>query len=267
MSDKHAVIFFAWGEKFLHEVENCIQNSLPIQQYDRFLLTDRETVLNGTEHLFKEVIRIDFQSAGLIRKTELFNHLPENYETYLLLDADTVVLDDITFGFEQAAKYGIAIAPCHHYGLEAFWNFSRVMEEAGHPQRGQLQYNTGVIFFSLPPEVKEVMEMWRDLALTYRHIIKNDQPFFTLAMEKLGFNPYTLPITYNYRGSGDPISGKVHIWHSHLEMPENINDHTTKWPLRRAYPSTTVYFDLNRFWYWPKRLIHKIKKALGMVSF
>lgn len=261
-----AVVFFIWGDEYIQEAENCIHNSPALEGYDLLLLTDHKTELKGRDSLFSQIIRADFQSGGLIRKSELIDHLPSDYEVYLLLDSDTLVLEDIRFGFEKARKHGIAMAPCHHYALDHFWNFNEVMQQEKHPLSGQLQYNTGVIFFSLTPEVKQVMEMWRDLSLTHRHIINNDQPFFTLALEKLGFNPYTLPITYNYRGSGDPISGKVRIWHSHLKMPGNINDRTTQWPLRRAYPSTTVYFDLNRFWYWPKRLIQKIKKALGMVS-
>ena len=57
-----------------------------------------------------------------------------------------------------------------------------------------------------------------------------------MAMEMLRFNPYTLSISYNYRGVGDRISGDVRIWHSHGKMPENINDYEHVWPGRRAWP-------------------------------
>ena len=267
MQHKYAIIFFAWGEKFLREVENCIQKSSVIGGYDLLLITDTVTDLKGNESLFKQVIRGDFTTTGLIRKSELINHLPSGYDAMLLLDSDTIVLEDISFGFEMALKHGIAMAPCHHYGLESFWNFRDVMDVEKHPQRGQLQYNTGVIFFRNTLDVRKVLELWRDLSQKNQHINKNDQPYFTLAMEMLGFNPYTLPITYNYRGSGDVISGKVRIWHSHLKMPRNINARPDNWPLRRGYPAAMVYFDLNRFWYWPKRLIHKMKKAFGLQAF
>lgn len=266
MQHNYAIIFFVWGEKYIQEVENCIQKSTGIEEYDLLLLTDHETDLRGRESLFKRVIRADFATDGLIRKSELINHLPSGYDAYLLLDSDTIVLDEIHFGFTKAMEHGIAMAPCHHYGLDHFWNFSDVMEKLNHPASGQLQYNTGVIFFRDTPDVRHVMESWKNLALTNQHINKNDQPFFTLAMEQVGFNPYTLPITYNYRGSGDVIFGTVRIWHFHLPMPKNINARLPKWPPRRAYPATMVYFDLNRFWYWPKRLVYKIKKALGKLS-
>src|SRR5690625_7931242 len=135
------------------------------------------------------------------------------------------------------------------------------MKAAGQPQRGQLQYNTGVLFFRNSPDVLTVLKRWNELVLKYKHIHNNDQPFFTLAMERLGYNPYTLPITYNYRGSGDVILGKVRIWHSHYKRPGNVNKKPDRWPPTRAYHSTLIYFALNRIRDWPGVLLQRVRPA------
>jgi len=263
---RFAILYFAWGEEFLQEVEHSIQNSPLLVKYDILLLTDRQTDLNRYEHLFSQVIIGDFQMSGLLRKSELIHYLPSGYDAFLFLDSDTIVLEEISFGFEMSLKHGIAMAPCHHYGLENFWGFREVMKAAGQPQRGQLQYNTGVLFFRNSPDVLTVLKRWNELVLKYKHIHNNDQPFFTLAMERLGYNPYTLPITYNYRGSGDVILGKVRIWHSHYKRPGNVNKKPDRWPPRRAYHSTLIYFDLNRIRYWPGFLLQRIRRALRRKS-
>ena len=46
-----------------------------------------------------------------------------------------------------------------------------------------------------------------------------DQPFISYAMERLGFNPYTLAPSYNYRGFGELASGSIRIWHSRNPAP------------------------------------------------
>jgi len=43
--------------------------------------------------------------------------------------------------------------------------------------KGQLQYNTGVIFFKNTPVVKSIFMRWMELALKYQQAFKNDQPF------------------------------------------------------------------------------------------
>src|SRR5690625_7157514 len=85
-------------------------------------------------------------------------------------------------------------------------------------------------------------------------------------MERLGYNPYTLPITYNYRGSGDVILGKVRIWHSHYKRPGNVNKKPDRWPPRRAYHSTLIYFDLHRIRYCPRFLLQRIRPAVRRKS-
>lgn len=258
MRDRYAVLFFAWGNSYIRETEQCLLKSKPIHKYDLFLITDQETDVSAIEGWFLEIIRVSFESTGLIRKAELFSHLTNKYDSYLLLDSDTVVLEDISLGFEKASQFGIAAAPAFPYSLDAFFNFTEVMKKEGIQEKGQLQYNSGVIFFNNSPEVRAVMELWKTLALKHQKLLKNDQPYLSLAMEMLDFNPYTLPITYNYRGSGEAISGNVKIWHSHHNMPSTINKNPYTWPPRRAYPLTLLKYDFNKFLSWPVRFFKKI---------
>lgn len=234
---KHAILFLAWGERFIAEVCACIERSRPfIKDYDLILITDKDSTTDQVEPYLTHLIRAEFKYSGLFRKTEILKFLPNYYDSYLFLDSDTVVIQDISLGFIKSDSHGIAVCPAPHYSLEAFWGFDQVMERAGVSRLGQLQYNTGVIFFRNCAEVREVFEKWGSLASEHSYF-ENDQPFFTLAAEILRFNPYILSISFNYRGFGDAISGDVRIWHSHGEMPPNINEYSVAWPPRRAWSS------------------------------
>lgn len=234
---KHAVIFLAWGEKYVKEVESCISQSQTIQRYDLILITDMDTNLSNLRCDFTKIVRTSFETQGLLRKTELIRFLPNTYDTCLFLDSDTTVIEDISLGFEKAEKFSIAMTPAPHYSLDYFFGFDQVMAAENVSCKGQLQYNTGVIFFKNTLTTKAIFKCWMNLALKYQKICNNDQPFFSLAMEKLNFNPYTLSISYNYRGFGDSISGLVRIWHSHGKLPESINEFGAAWPPRKAWPS------------------------------
>jgi hypothetical protein len=233
----YAIVFLAWGEPFLQEVHLCLKQSEKfISGLDTILITDRDSSTGELEGLMSQVIRVDFKQTGLLRKTELHEYLPDTYAGFLLLDSDTIVIGDLSLGFRKAEIHGIAVAPAPHYSLDAFWGFDRILQLEKIPLEGQLQYNTGVIFFKNTPEVKRVFQQWGTVAQAHQNDFENDQPFFTLAMEQLQFNPYTLSISYNYRGFGDAISGDVRIWHSHGRLPEKINTYETAWPPRRAWP-------------------------------
>ena len=234
---------FSWhgGTSISKRLSFASKKSKAIQEYDQILITDNETNIEDSHHAFSEVIRAQFETTGLLRKAEMLKFLPESYDAYLFLDSDTVVLEDISLGFEKAEKFSIAVSPAPHYSLDQFWGFDRILESQGIPCKGQLQYNTGVIFFKNSEIVKSIFNKWIALVLKYQEEFKNDQPFFTLSMEELNFNPYTLSISYNYRGFGDAISGLVRIWHSHGELPKDINNFDYSWPPRKAWPSRVEY--------------------------
>jgi hypothetical protein len=114
------------------------------------------------------------------------------------------------------------------------------MEKEGVSRNGQLQFNSGVIFLSLRDDVREVLRLWSELGRKYDGTPYSDQPFLTLAMERLQFNPYTLSPGYNYRAFGDLISGVVRIWHSRYPVPDELNASRPPWPPHRAVNDTLL---------------------------
>src|SRR5258708_29160632 len=129
------------------------------------------------------------------------------------------------------------MAPAPNYNLCTFladgMAFADIMQKAGTVCADQLQFNSGVIFFQPVTAVRQVLERWRDLCATFGARHSNDQPFLTLAMEQLGFNPYVLSPLYNYRARGEHAVGNVRIWHSHRPVPPDLNQFDKAWPARR----------------------------------
>jgi len=215
-----AIVFFAWGAKYIDQVASCIRES-QLPKYPIFVITDAATDVSGLPPDV-EVVRRDCQLSGKARKTELLISLPEQIETALLLDADTRVIDDVSLGFEKAEKHGIAMAPAPHYSLADFRDFRQVMLNEGVTPRGQIIHNSGVIFFAPHrPDVRAVFEQTLALARKYPDTPWNDQTYLTLAMELLDFNPYTLSPSFNHRAFGELISGSIRIWHSYEPLPRN----------------------------------------------
>ncbi len=222
MSKKRAIIFLAWGERFVKEVEECVVES-GLSHYPIYLITDEETPVNFTfDQLY--ITRVNFELDGKVRKCELANHLPEGYDSLLFLDVDTRVIGDIELGFEKAELHGIAMAQATLYSLGAFRNFRVIMEQEGIKSQGQLLYNSGVVFMQLTDEVNAVFRMSEQLSRKYPDAPWGDQTYLTLAMEILNFNPYTLSTAFNHRAFGEYISGRVRIWHSYKKIPDNVND-------------------------------------------
>src|SRR5262249_33865883 len=111
------------------------------------------------------------------------------------------------------------------YGLEHFWGFDRVLNELGFQSREILQYNSGVIFFTRTLAAWQVLKKWQALCGAEQEDVSawGDQPYLTLALELLDFNPYTLSVAYNYRNFGELVSGRIRIWHSHHPPPDDVN--------------------------------------------
>ncbi|HJT45777.1 MAG TPA: hypothetical protein VJ721_05835, partial [Chthoniobacterales bacterium] len=183
------------------------------------VVTDNATDTGGLPKNV-ETVPLVFGLSGKARKAEFFVRLPEKIRTALFIDADTRIVDDISLGFDKAEKHGIAIAPAPHYSLADFRDFRQIMIAENVPPRGQLIYNTGVIFATPHrPDVRAVFDLTLKLAQKYQDRVWNEQPHFTLAMELLGFNPYTLSPSFNHRAFGELISGPIRIWHSYEPLP------------------------------------------------
>ena len=150
--------------------------------------------------------------------------LPPDWETVLFLDTDTQVLMDVSLGFDKAERHGVAMAPAPHYSLGDFRTFSDFMLRRGVEPRGQMIYNSGVLFMSLGfPGVRPVLQDALALARLEPQMRWGDQAHLSLAMEMAGFNPYTLSPSFNHRGFGELVSGDVRIWHSGSELPADAH--------------------------------------------
>ena len=220
MKNNRAIVFVAWGDKHIQLVADCLRESR-LPDYPVVVMTDDTTKAHGLPQSV-ELVRRASNLSGKARKTEFFNHLPQQIESALLLDADTRVIDDISFGFEKAEKHGLALVPAPHYSLADFRDFREVMLNEGVTPRGQMIYNSGVMFYAPHrPEVRAVFDLTLKLAQKYHDRVWSDQTYLSLAIEMLGFNPHCLSPSFNYRGFGELISGSIRIWHSYEPLPKN----------------------------------------------
>jgi hypothetical protein len=219
---KRAILFIAWGDRYLEEVQRCIAESR-LPDYPILLITDEETDTSAVTAPVT-VIRRQFTYGGKERKAEALAALPEDLGTIVFLDVDTRVIGDISLGFDKAERYGIAMAPAPHYSLADFRSFGAVMEAEDLHPRGEMIYNSGVIFFAAEcAAVRSVFTL--ALALLLKHTAEvGDQPYISLAMELQEFNPYTLSPSFNHRAFGELISGAVRIWHSYQPLPADAGD-------------------------------------------
>ncbi len=266
MKKNRAIVFMAWGKNHVKQVFSCIRKS-KLPGCAIILITDCSTdVPERVPGL--EIIRADFHHDGFLRKSELGVFIPKGYDSYLFLDSDTIVLEDISFGFDMAEKHGIAMATATHYSLDHFWGAGKVMRQEKMNASGQLQYNSGVMFFTLSDKVNSVFNQWRELAEWYRNeMFDDDQSLLSIAMEKLGFNPYTLSRNYNYRYlekriPGDLISGVVRIWHSHGKVPQDINVFDSPWPPRSVVKGKMKHLASDTFFSrFP--ILQRVVRAMG----
>ncbi len=217
------IAFLVWGSAAVASVARCLaQSRLP--DYPILLATDLETPTDALPPEV-EIFRSPMAFSGKERKSALLDCLPPGLRTVLFLDADTIVVDDISLGFDKAEQHGMAMAPAPHYSLADFRGFRQIMELEGVTPRGQLVYNSGVIFFSLEhPGVREVFDLALALARKHPDAPWGDQTYLTLAMEMLEFNPYTLSPSFNHRGFGEFLSGGLRIWHSYSPVPANAGE-------------------------------------------
>ena len=236
MPNRRAVVYVAWGDRHLSEARDSARSVRAHTRYDTILITDGTD--DGSQEqdcAFGTIIRTAFALDGFFRKTEMFDLLPENYVSFCFLDTDTTLVTGIDQAFEKSERYGLAASQASHYSLEHFWGFGSELQRLGLGGRDLLQYNTGVLFFTRRPDAWAVLLKWNELCRSTPIVNPawGKQPYLSLAMELLDFNPYTLTTNYNYRNMGDSVSGDIRIWHSHLPPPDDLNHYAVPWPPRR----------------------------------
>jgi len=139
------------------------------------------------------------------------------FEETLFLDADTVVLDSLDFGFEQAQRFGLACCICECPWARRFGGLSGEL----------IEYNTGVLFFTKAAQaVFDAWKIWStqlDSSIIFYNADSqlaqtpfNDQGSFAKAIAETGFNPAVLPLNWNFRPNWQhTFFGPIKIWHDY----------------------------------------------------
>jgi hypothetical protein len=188
---------------------------------ERALDRSRKSLASVHPELPVEVIRLETKDPfkGLLEKAQMFERTP--FRQTLFLDADTVVLDRLDFGFQKAEQFGIACCIC-----ECPWAC-----RYGGIQGDIIEYNTGVLFFS--EKSKSLFERWANLAPQIDSSIHflgpegqkftmpyNDQGSFAVAVEESSISPFVLPMNWNFRPQWNrSFFGPMKIWHDYAEVP------------------------------------------------
>jgi hypothetical protein len=195
---RRGIIYVTWGDK-------------PDRVHQRSL----DSVARHHGELPIHLIRLP-EKATLLEKSRMFDMTP--FEETLYLDADTVVLGRLDFGFEKAVRHGLACAICECPWARRYAGLSGDMVE----------YNTGVLFFTR--RARPVFDAWKKLAFTVNssipifvdgklgHMPLNDQAGFALAVDRTGHLPFVLPQNWNFRPRWQKsFFGPVKIWHDYRE--------------------------------------------------
>jgi hypothetical protein len=161
---------------------------------------------------------------GLLQKSAMAQISP--YSQTLYLDADTVILGNLDYGFEMAAQHGLACTHC-----ESPW----ARRHTGLASKGDLtEFNTGVLFFS--QKSRPLFDAWEKLAPTLDSstifLLSNgqrdkqdhdDQASFAAAVHETGFVPFVLPLNWNFRPKFfRTFFGPLKIWHDYYDVPLDI---------------------------------------------
>ncbi len=161
-------------------------------------------------------------TSTLLDKAEMMNFTP--FEETLFLDADTVVLDRLDFGFDMAVRHGLACAIC-----ECPW-----ARRYGGIKGELVEYNTGVLFFTHTS--RPIFEAWSAAARVldssiryYGHQNKlsvapcNDQASFAWAIANAARLPFILPQNWNFRARWQLAwCGPIKIWHDYNDPPAEL---------------------------------------------
>ena len=200
---KRGILYITWGD-------------MPDQVHQRSI----DSVVRYHGELPIHVARLP-EKATLLEKSRMFDMTP--FEETLYLDADTVVLGRLDFGFEKAVRHGLACAICECPWARRYTGLSGDMVE----------YNTGVLFFTA--RARPVFDAWKKLAFTVDssipifvdgrlgHMPLNDQAGFALAVERSGLAPFVLPYNWNFRPRWHKsFFGPIKIWHDYREISPEL---------------------------------------------
>ena len=209
------IVSIFWGDK----------SKLPIERL-------RASIKKYHPELPHEIVQVQApgnDASSYNQKAAMYELSP--FDETLFLDVDTVVMGKLDYGFEMARTHGLALAIC-----ECPWarRYSRIFDG------DQIEYNTGVVFFT--KKALPVFEKWKaiagsvDSSITFVDangnfdvMTANDQGSFALAIEETKFNPYVLPLNWNFRPTWyRSFFGPIKIWHDYsepLQIIKKLNEY------------------------------------------
>ncbi len=161
------------------------------------------------------------EGSTLLDKAAMADLTP--FDETLFLDADTVVMGRLDHAFEKSVQHGLACVICECPWARRYPSCPADM----------IEYNAGILWFT--KKAKHVFDEWKNLAaeidssIVFHHgeelrrMPLNDQASFASAVYRLSFNPYALPLNYNFR----PIwhrtwFGPIKIYHDYSEPPKGL---------------------------------------------
>lgn len=189
-------------------------------------------------HPDMEVCEQVFAPGSLLDKAKMMDLSP--FDETVFLDVDTVVLGPLDHGFDKAAKHGLACCIC-----ECGW----ARRFNGLRDHGDIvEYNTGCMFFT--HAAAPVFDAWKriapilDSSLHFmgddgqrRTMLCNDQASFALAVEETGFNPFILPMNWNYRPIWQhTMFGPCVVWHDYAPVPDSL----LRWNAAQSAPGAVI---------------------------
>ena len=206
---KRGVLYMVWGDKITPYLE---RSRASLREWHPELPVHVETLDTGGDPV-----------QALLLKARMLDASP--FEETLFLDADTVVLGRLDFGFDRARRFGLA---CTINGCP----WARRYGDPG-LNGDMIEYSTGVMFFT--PAIRPVFDAWAacvdkvDSSIEWEengvlcHTPYADQAGFAKAIEDTGFLPFVLPINWNFSAwFFRAFYGPIRIWHDYGEVPEFV---------------------------------------------
>jgi hypothetical protein len=162
-----------------------------------------------------------------------------NFDTTLFLDLDTVLAARVDFALDRAEKHGLACCINECPWAKRFPAFTG----------DEIEYNTGVLAFTRA--AKTVFDGWQQMAArinsdfpfhdgkTVKIVKFQDQAPFAGAVAETDFNPFILPLNYNFRPAWHKLFfGPIKIWHD----PETPPPWLAAWNEEQSLPGAVIKF-------------------------
>jgi hypothetical protein len=173
------VVYLVWGDK----AEAALKRSI-------FSLKEFHPELDC------EVRRLPPDSSpskGLLEKSSMMDFSP--FDETLFLDADTILLDRLDFGFAQALRFGVACCI-----RESPWS----RRYRGLPKDDDVEYNTGVLFFTRDAATLfarcRLCQAWSTRrSILWARTANRWSCRLTIRVVSRSRTPFILPMNWNFR--------------------------------------------------------------------